>query len=80
MHSQWMSRDGMSSRVSCLLRPAEGLDVVDRIAHVPVFLPDSNLRAFNELASFIGDDRASKSRAKWNKPLKAVVITGSGVL
>jgi peptidyl-prolyl cis-trans isomerase B (cyclophilin B) len=60
--------------------PAEGMDVVGKVASVPVFLPDGNLRAFNDLARFIGDERAGKSRAKWGKPLKAVVIVDSGAL
>lgn len=59
---------------------AEGLDVIGEIGTVPTFLPKGNLKAYNEFASFIGDERAGKARAKWGKPLKAVVITGSGVL
>jgi peptidyl-prolyl cis-trans isomerase B (cyclophilin B) len=60
---------------------ADGMDVVSRIAQdVPVFMPDGNLRAFNDLANFIGDERAAKSKAKWSQPLQAVVIVGSGTL
>ena len=59
----------------------EGLDVISAIARVPTFQPPvGNGRAFNDLAKFIGDERASKTRAKWGKPLKAVLITNSGVL
>lgn len=59
----------------------EGLDVISSISRVPTFQPPKgNGRAFNDLAKFIGDDRASKTSAKWGKPLKAVLITGSGVL
>lgn len=58
----------------------EGLDVVASITQVPTFTPNENSRAFNQFASFIGDDRAGKTRAKWGRPLQAVVITKAGVL
>ncbi|KAL4541392.1 hypothetical protein Ndes2526B_g05923 [Nannochloris sp. 'desiccata'] len=59
----------------------EGLDVISSISRVPTFQPPKgNGKAFNDLAKFIGDERASKTSAKWGKPLKAVLITGSGVL
>ena len=58
--------------------PAEGLDVVSEIARVPTFQPIGNGRTFNQIANFIGDERASKTSAKWGKPLKAVVITSTG--
>ena len=57
-------------------RVVEGLDVISSIVAVPTFLPYGNGKAFNDLANFIGDDRASKTKAKWGRPLKAVVITG----
>ena len=34
----------------------------------------------NRLASLIGDDRAARTRAKYGKPLKPVVMTDVGVL
>lgn len=58
----------------------QGLDVVGAISRVPTFQPSGNLRAFNDLAKLIGDERASKTRAKWGKPLQAIVITNSGLL
>jgi peptidyl-prolyl cis-trans isomerase B (cyclophilin B) len=59
----------------------EGLDVISSISRVPTFQPPKgNGKAFNDLAKFIGDERASKTSAKWGKPLKAVLITGSGML
>jgi hypothetical protein len=58
----------------------EGLNVVTAVAAVPAFRPDSNLQAFNALANAIGDDRAAKAKATWGRPLKAIVITGTGVL
>ncbi len=111
--------------------------MVAAVAAVPTFTPSDNLRAFNDLARFIGDDRASQARGEggdgapvhpsapqlagmavsprtfrtalhvwamgspnmcahalhiafhagalqvrkqWGRPLKAVVVTGSGVL
>lgn len=57
-----------------------GLDVVGAISRVPTFQPSGNLRAFNDLAKLIGDERANKTRAKWGKPLQAIVITNSGLL
>ena len=56
------------------------MDVVSAIAAVPTFKPSSNSRAWNQVAEFIGDDRAQKARAVWNKPTKAIVITGGGML
>ena len=45
----------------------EGLDVVAAVASVPVFSPDGRLKAFNELAKVLGDERAAKARATWGK-------------
>jgi peptidyl-prolyl cis-trans isomerase B (cyclophilin B) len=59
----------------------EGLDVISAITRVPTFQPPrGNGKSFNDFAKFIGDERASKTSAKWGKPLKAVLITNSGVL
>jgi len=63
-----------------LVAAAEGLEVVDLIAGVPTFFPNDNLQAFNSLAKLIGDDRAQKTRKTWGRPLKAVVITNSGLV
>jgi hypothetical protein len=63
-----------------LFVPAEGLDVIADIGTVPTFQPNDNLVAYNKFAQLLGDERAVKTRAKWGKPLKAVVITGSGIL
>ena len=47
---------------------------------VPTFSPGAKARQMNAVASFLGDDRAAKARAKWGRPLKAVVITDGGTL
>jgi peptidyl-prolyl cis-trans isomerase B (cyclophilin B) len=47
---------------------------------VPTFSPGAKARQMNAVASFLGDDRAAKARAKWGRPLKAVVITDGGAL
>lgn len=56
------------------------LDVISSITRVPIFLPNKSLQGYNALGSLLGDERAERTRAKWNKPLKAVVITESGLL
>ena len=38
------------------------------------------LQAFNKLGSFFGDERAEKTRKKWGKPLRPVLITDTGIL
>ena len=58
----------------------EGLDVLATIAAVPVIRANETLERYNAIAGFLGDDRAAKARAKWGKPLQAVVIVGAGVL
>ncbi|KAL4431600.1 hypothetical protein ABPG77_001442 [Micractinium sp. CCAP 211/92] len=59
---------------------SEGLEVVAAITKVPTFTPNDNARAFNDFAQFIGDERAAKTRAKWGRPLQAVVITRAALL
>jgi hypothetical protein len=54
--------------------------VVRAITEVPTFTPNDTARAYNQFAAFIGDDRAGKARAKWGRPLKAILITAAGVL
>ena len=51
-----------------------------RSLQVPTFSPGAKARQMNAVASFLGDERAAKARAKWGRPLKAVVITSGGVL
>jgi peptidyl-prolyl cis-trans isomerase B (cyclophilin B) len=58
----------------------QGLDVVRAVATVPTFQPSERANAMNRLAAAIGDDRANAVRRKYGKPLKAVVILGSGVM
>ena len=61
-------------------RVLDGMTTVSMVASVPTFSPNEGARQMNAVASFLGDERAAKTRAKWGKPLKAVVITGAGVL
>lgn len=58
----------------------EGLDVVLASAAVPTYKPSERIRQFNELASFLGDERASNARSIWNRPLKALYISDCGEL
>ncbi|BDA49114.1 probable peptidyl-prolyl cis-trans isomerase B [Coccomyxa sp. Obi] len=58
----------------------EGYNTVTAIASQPTFKPNERIQAVNQLASFIGDERAARVRAKYGKPLKSVVITDVGVL
>lgn len=39
-----------------------------------------NLQALNRLGSMLGDERADKTRKKWGRPLKPVLITNTGIL
>ena len=58
----------------------EGYNTVTAIASQPTFKPNERIQAVNQLASFIGDERAARVRAKYGKPLKSVVLTDVGVL
>lgn len=58
----------------------EGYNAITAIASQPTFKPNERIQAVNQLASFIGDERAARVRAKYGKPLKSVVITDVGVL
>ena len=61
-------------------RVLQGYDTITSITSVPTFRPfNDRVLAFNKLASFLKDDRADRVRAKWGKPLKAIVITGAGM-
>ncbi|PSS21010.1 Peptidyl-prolyl cis-trans isomerase [Actinidia chinensis var. chinensis] len=58
----------------------EGLDVVTTIASIPTYKPAERIRQYNDLAQFLGDERAKTARAIWNKPLKTVYIRDCGEL
>jgi hypothetical protein len=47
---------------------------------VPSFQPDIRSQQLNRFAAFIGDDRADNVRRQYGKPLKAIIISDSGVL
>ncbi|XP_024027721.1 peptidyl-prolyl cis-trans isomerase CYP28, chloroplastic isoform X1 [Morus notabilis] len=55
-----------------------GLDVVTSIAAIPTYRPAERIRQFNDLAKFLGDERAQNARASWNRPLKTVFISDCG--
>ncbi|KAB5552831.1 hypothetical protein DKX38_010142 [Salix brachista] len=57
-----------------------GLDVVTSIASIPTYKPSDRIRQFNDLAEFLGDERAQNARTIWNKPLKTVYISDCGEL
>ncbi|KAF3453020.1 hypothetical protein FNV43_RR03453 [Rhamnella rubrinervis] len=56
----------------------EGLDVVTTIASIPTYKPSERIRQFNDLAEFLGDERAQNARTIWNRPLKTVYISDCG--
>ncbi|KAM0933877.1 putative peptidylprolyl isomerase [Dioscorea sansibarensis] len=58
----------------------EGLDVVSSIAAIRTYKPSERIRQFNDLAEFLGDERAVNARALWNRPLKTVYISDCGEL
>lgn len=58
----------------------EGLDVVTTIASIPTYRPGERIRQYNDLAQFLGDERAKTARAIWNKPLKTLYISDCGEL
>ncbi|XP_010450349.1 PREDICTED: peptidyl-prolyl cis-trans isomerase CYP28, chloroplastic-like [Camelina sativa] len=58
----------------------QGLDVVTSISSIPTYKPSDNIRQFNDFAEFLGDERAQNARSLWNRPLKAVYISGCGEL
>lgn len=61
-------------------RVTRGLEVVAKIAATPTFAPSGNSVAWNQVAEWVGDDRAAKARESWSKPTMAVAITDAGVL
>jgi len=58
----------------------ESLDVISKIASTPVLSPSSQVKAWNFVASRVGDERAATSKLVWTKPTKAVAIFQSGIL
>ncbi|GMH04600.1 hypothetical protein Nepgr_006440 [Nepenthes gracilis] len=58
----------------------EGLDVVTAIASVPTFKPAERIRQLNDLAEFLGDERAQNARSLWNRPLRTIYISDCGEL
>ncbi|KAL6965558.1 cytochrome P450 monooxygenase 28 [Sarracenia purpurea var. burkii] len=58
----------------------EGMDVVTAIASIPTYRPAERIRQYNDLAQFLGDERAKTARAIWNKPLETLYISDCGEL
>ncbi|KMZ72195.1 putative Peptidyl-prolyl cis-trans isomerase [Zostera marina] len=58
----------------------EGLDILTAIAAIPTYKPSDEIRQFNDLAGFFGDERAQNARGLWNRPLKTVYISDCGEL
>lgn len=58
----------------------EGLDVVAAISSTPTYKPSERIRQFNDLAKFLGDERAQNARTIWNRPLQTVYISDCGEL
>ncbi|KAI8475866.1 MAG: cyclophilin-like domain-containing protein [Monoraphidium minutum] len=61
-------------------RVTSGISTVAAVAAVPSFQPDARSQQLNAFAKFIGDDRADKVRRRYGRPLRAIVITSSGVV
>ena len=61
-------------------RVTRGLEVVTKIAATPTFAPSGNSVAWNQVAEWVGDDRAAKARESWSKPTMAVAIINAGVI
>ena len=70
----------LSEKPRCSCSVIEGMGTIVAATAVPTFMPNESARQMNAVASLIGDERAAKVRAQWGKPLKAIVITGAGVL
>lgn len=58
----------------------EGMDVVTAVAAIPTYRPGERIRQLNDLAEFIGDERAQNARNLWNRPLKSLLISSCGEL
>ena len=61
-------------------RVLEGMGAVGAAAAVPTFKPSENSRVWNQVAAFVGDERAAKARTAWDKPTQAIAITSCGRL
>lgn len=70
------SSSWLTSQLNCM----SGLDIVAAIASIPTYKPGERIRQFNDLAKFLGDERAQNARAIWNRPLKTVYISDCGAL
>lgn len=80
--------DFNSTSINSLLHPTDsergnlncitGLDVVTSIASIPTYKPAARIRQYNDLAQFLGDERAKIARAIWNRPLKTLYISDCG--
>ncbi|CAI9097467.1 OLC1v1033900C1 [Oldenlandia corymbosa var. corymbosa] len=58
----------------------EGMDVVATLSAIPTYKPAERIRQYNDLAEFLGDERAKNARSIWNRPLKTVYISDCGEL
>lgn len=64
----------------CKIFIVSGLDILTAIAAIPTYKPSDEIRQFNDLAGFFGDERAQNARGLWNRPLKTVYISDCGEL
>uniref|UniRef100_A0A803N6U3 Peptidyl-prolyl cis-trans isomerase n=2 Tax=Chenopodium quinoa TaxID=63459 RepID=A0A803N6U3_CHEQI len=58
----------------------EGMDIVRAISSAPTYKPAERIRQLNDLAGFLGDERAQIARTFWNRPLKSIYISDCGEL
>ncbi|KAL2929870.1 Peptidyl-prolyl cis-trans isomerase CYP28 chloroplastic [Bienertia sinuspersici] len=56
------------------------MDVVRAISASPTYKPGERIRQLNDLAGFLGDERAQTARSFWNHPLKTIYISNCGEL
>lgn len=59
-------------------RVLDGLETVAAITRLPTFNPAERIQVLNKVASLIGDERAARVRAKYGRPLRSIVIVGTG--
>jgi hypothetical protein len=50
------------------------------VLQVQSFQPDIRSQQLNRFAAFIGDERADNVRRQYGRPLRAIIISDSGVL
>ncbi|KAK1437411.1 hypothetical protein QVD17_03202 [Tagetes erecta] len=67
--------DGNNIVFGCVL---EGMDVVTNISSIPTYKPGERIRQYNDLAEFLGDERAKNARAIWDRPSKTLYISNCG--